>query len=196
MAGPPNPGLDRMVLHALRNDIPVVVAAGNDGSAATSHSPGRVRAVLSVGAIKSDYTLWSGSPVLGLDLLAPGIDITSTWISSSVASVTLSGTSMSAGLVSGLVAYHLSLYPLLPVKRINRRLKRRSNRLVKAQDVGLLFNCWNVDCYPSRNTTRATATAAPSTITSTVDLTSTLVSTEVTSAEATPTPEPAAPPAE
>ena len=103
---------------------------------------------------------------------------------------------MSAALVSGLVAYHLSLYPLLPVKRINRRLKRRSHRLVKAQSVGLLFNCWNVDCYPRRNTTRATTTAAPSTITSTVDLTSTLVSTEVTSAEATPTPEPAAPPAE
>ncbi|KAI9635065.1 vacuolar serine protease, partial [Dioszegia hungarica] len=129
LSGPAHPGLDKMVLAALKKNIPVAIAAGNTGDNARAYSPGRVGPALTAGAIDKKYTYWHMSARGGgVDLLAPGVDVLSTWITSNVATTTLSGSSMSSPQVAGLIAYHLSLYPLLSVKRINKRLKRKATK--------------------------------------------------------------------
>jgi len=75
--------------------IHVTVAAGNDGNDACGKSPGRSPSAVTVGAmtILDSRSSWSnfGSCV---DIFAPGSDIISSWIGSTVATNDISGTSM------------------------------------------------------------------------------------------------------
>lgn len=200
LSGPSHPGLDAMVKAALKRNIPVTIAAGNTGDNARAYSPGRVKAALTAGAIDKRYQYWHLSARgKGVDLLAPGVDVLSTWITSNVATTTLSGSSMSAPQIAGLVAYHLSLYPLLSVKRINHRLKRKSSKgLIKnnppgMKKIGVIFNCWNEGCYPAKNVT------VPPNVTTTSTTMAETTTTEIVTATVSepppePTPEPPPPP--
>lgn len=193
-----------MVLHALKNGIPVVTASGNTDDNAGGYSPARVKAALTVGAIDSTYSHWTRSCAgSSVDLLAPGVDITSTWVNSNAGTTTLSGSSMAAPQVAGLVAYHLSLYPKLRVRSINRRIKQKGTpNLVKGMPINtsnkVLFNCWNENCYPvaaPQNTTmmsnstvpvNTTAPATTTTATLTVVSSTTLAGTTITPAPSEP----------
>jgi cerevisin len=84
------------------------VAAGNEGAPAGLVSPASEPTVCTVGATSPNDTLtsWSNYGPL-VDILAPGLDITSAWIGGTIR--TIDGTSMASPHVVGLAAYMLGL---------------------------------------------------------------------------------------
>ncbi len=88
----------------------LAVAAGNDGANAANYSPASEPTVCTVAASSSGDVAasWSnfGSVV---DIYAPGVDVLSSWIGSTTATNTISGTSMATPHITGLGAYLLTL---------------------------------------------------------------------------------------
>lgn len=86
----------------------LAVAAGNAGSSAETFSPASEPSVCTVGATTSLDTVpvWSNYGTR-VDILAPGLNITSTWPNGG--SNTISGTSMASPHIAGLGAYFLGL---------------------------------------------------------------------------------------
>ncbi|HKG58729.1 MAG TPA: S8 family serine peptidase [Pyrinomonadaceae bacterium] len=115
-AGAISTSLDTAVLNSINSGLTYVIGAGNEGTTITS-SPARVAAALTVGATddsdqRAVFTTLSSSnfgPLL--DVFAPGKFITSTWYNSDTAVETISGTSMAAPHVAGIVAQYLQLNP-------------------------------------------------------------------------------------
>ncbi|WP_181349575.1 S8 family peptidase [Thalassobacillus sp. CUG 92003] len=112
--GGPNdiPELHDVIKHAVENDISVVCAAGNegDGRAETpEHAyPGAYNEVIQVGAVDYDRKLADFTNTNDeIDLVAPGVDILSTYTDGKYAR--LSGTSMSTPHVSGGLALIINL---------------------------------------------------------------------------------------
>jgi len=106
LSGPADPALDAAVLLAAENDIYFSLAAGNNGSYASSRSPARVNHpnVFTVSAIdsKDKFAVFSnfGNPTV--DIAAPGVDILS--LTPDDGTATKSGTSMAAPHVAGLLS--------------------------------------------------------------------------------------------
>ncbi|EUC31046.1 hypothetical protein COCCADRAFT_38791 [Bipolaris zeicola 26-R-13] len=102
------PALNDAAAAMVAEDIFLGVAAGNDGVPADDFSPGSEPSVCTVGATAPNDTLtsWSNHGPR-IDILAPGLDITSTLPNGVVDS--FSGTSMAAPHVVGLAAYLLGL---------------------------------------------------------------------------------------
>lgn len=102
-----NEKLERAITDAVKNNILVVCAAGNDGDGTSvdfKYSyPASYIDVISVGAVDKRKKLASFSNAnLVIDVVAPGVDIISTYPNNQFAS--LSGTSMAAPHVSGSLA--------------------------------------------------------------------------------------------
>ncbi|KAK6516158.1 serine protease [Arthrobotrys conoides] len=97
-------------INALHNSgVTVVVAAGNENDDAKNYSPASAEKAITIGAIDekgrvADFSNY-GSTV---DLLAPGVNILSSVISSNTASDYYSGTSMATPHVAGIAAYYIS----------------------------------------------------------------------------------------
>lgn len=118
LGGKPDDALDAAVNRAIADGITVGVAAGNDGgllndllggSNACNHSPARVPDALTVGATDDSDSITNYSDKGScVDLFAPGNDIVSDWDTSTTATNTLSGTSMSTPHVVGVAALYLS----------------------------------------------------------------------------------------
>ncbi|CAG8712121.1 13921_t:CDS:10, partial [Acaulospora colombiana] len=101
--------LDAAVTDAVNSGIHVIVSAGNSAKDATTQSPARAPAVVTVGA--SDITDAMGyysnmGPVV--DIFAPGTSIISDWVTTADSVQTLTGTSMATPHVSGVTAYMIS----------------------------------------------------------------------------------------
>ncbi|MCR3753198.1 S8 family peptidase [Lentzea californiensis] len=108
LGGGANTSLDNAVSGAITRGVTFAVAAGNANTNAANTSPARVAAALTVGSTdrtdaRSSFSNYG--PVV--DVFAPGGGITSTWNTSDTATNTISGTSMAAPHVAGVVARYL-----------------------------------------------------------------------------------------
>lgn len=110
---------------------PVVVAAGNSYGDACSFTPANIPSTISVGATEmagpegAEYDSKSAFSNYGrcTHIYAPGRDILSSWIGSTTATNTISGTSMACPHVAGQVAVLLSVDPTLSPAAIKQRLQ-------------------------------------------------------------------------
>ncbi|MDQ7063373.1 MAG: S8 family serine peptidase [candidate division KSB1 bacterium] len=107
LGGPPNDALDDAIRAAAAKGILFAIAAGNDSDDANNYSPARVEYpnVYTVSAIGEDdclasFSNWGNPPI---EFAAPGVNILST--KDGGGTTTLSGTSMAAPHVAGLLLF-------------------------------------------------------------------------------------------
>jgi subtilisin family serine protease len=112
--------VDAAVQRVIADGVTVAVAAGNSNANACNTSPARVSAALTVGATDNADRRASFSDYGScLDLFAPGVDITSDWLTGTN---TISGTSMATPHVAGAAAVLLSKTPTMSPATVASRL--------------------------------------------------------------------------
>ena len=96
-------------LHAM--NIPIIVAAGNDGQKNSVNYPAKYPEVICVTAYdKNGSPAWFNSRGPEVDFSAPGVDIYSTWLNNTYAYA--SGTSMATPFMAGVVALLISKHKI------------------------------------------------------------------------------------
>ncbi|CAE6469614.1 unnamed protein product [Rhizoctonia solani] len=105
VGGPGDSAIDSAVSRAIGRGIHFTVAAGNENQNAGNVSPARVAAANTVGSVDSSNRK-AGTSNYGaaLDVWARGVNVRSAWIGSNSAVNTISGTSMAAPQVAGILA--------------------------------------------------------------------------------------------
>ena len=137
LEAPGSRAIDEAVAALASQKVTVVVAAGNEGSDACDLSPARVPEVLTVGASNRQDKLWQGSNRgRCVDVFAPGEDITSAGLRSTL---TMSGTSMAAPHAAGVAALILERDRGASPASVMRRLGARATR-GKLRDTGGALN--------------------------------------------------------
>ena len=97
---------------AVDSGVHFAIAAGNENEDACLSSPAGAQKSITVGASTfSDDRAFFSNWGTCVDVFAPGINIMSTYIGSRNATLSLSGTSMAAPHVAGMLSYFLSLQP-------------------------------------------------------------------------------------
>jgi subtilisin family serine protease len=109
--------LDTAVQNLVNDGVTVAVAAGNGNTAgvrqnACNYSPAHITAAITVGAVNSSDQAASFSNYgTCVDLLAPGVQIISSWYTSDTAGAYLDGTSQATPHVAGVAALYLQGNP-------------------------------------------------------------------------------------
>lgn len=110
LGGGASSALDTAVNNLINDGVIVVVAAGNSRQDACKSSPARVPAAITVAASDvSDIFASFSNRGKCVDIIAPGVAITSAGITSTSSAVLMSGTSMASPHVAGAVARALSV---------------------------------------------------------------------------------------
>jgi subtilisin family serine protease len=123
LGGPADSFVDLAVDAMVEDGVTVVVAAGNESQPACGYSPARASEAITVGSTNSVDTRASTSNYgTCVDLFAPGDNITSTYNSSSVATRSISGTSMASPHVAGAAAVLLAQRPLFTPSQVAAKL--------------------------------------------------------------------------
>ncbi|MEU1019541.1 S8 family peptidase [Streptomyces sp. NPDC005900] len=109
LGGGASTSLDNAVKNSIADGVTYAVAAGNEGVNASSSSPARVPAAITVGATGSNdaRASWSNYGSV-LDVFAPGVSIKAGWNTGDTATNTISGTSMATPHVAGAAAVYLA----------------------------------------------------------------------------------------
>lgn len=112
LGGGKSHALDLAVNAAVDAGVHFSVAAGNDNRDSCNYSPAAAEKAVTVGAstIVDERAYFSNYGKCN-DIFAPGLNIVSTWKGSKTAINTISGTSMAAPHIAGVLAYFLSLQP-------------------------------------------------------------------------------------
>ncbi|KAH8916104.1 serine protease [Atractiella rhizophila] len=109
LGGSASTSVDSAVSGAVSAGVHVTIAAGNDNANAGNYSPARVTSAVTVGAISSAKAKASFSNYGAvIDVHFLGVSVRSAYIGSTTATATLSGTSMAAPGVAGILAVELS----------------------------------------------------------------------------------------
>ncbi|KAF8641441.1 hypothetical protein AX16_009954 [Volvariella volvacea WC 439] len=129
LGGGTSPPLDLAVKRATIKGIHVAVAAGNSNVDAANTSPAREPSAITVGAstIDDSRAFFSnyGSVV---DIFAPGLNVTSAWVTDDSSTNRISGTSMATPHVAGLVAYLIGLEGNKSPADMSDRLKQLAQK--------------------------------------------------------------------
>jgi subtilisin family serine protease len=112
LGGGASAALDAAVQNVINDGVVMAVAAGNSNANACNSSPARAANAITVGSTTTTDARSSFSNTgTCLDIFAPGSAITSSWIGSSTATNTISGTSMAAPHVAGVAAVLFGRFP-------------------------------------------------------------------------------------
>ena len=110
LGGGASTALDAAVQRVIADGVSMAVAAGNENADACGTSPARVPDALTVAASdRNDARASFSNRGTCVDLFAPGVDITSTWLANG--SNTISGTSMASPHVAAAAVLYLSTHP-------------------------------------------------------------------------------------
>jgi subtilisin family serine protease len=122
-SAPVNDAVTKSIAHG----VTYAVAAGNENQNACNVSPASTPGALTVGATTLsggvDVRAWFSNWGPCVDVFDPGVNITSAWIGSNVATNTISGTSMASPHVAGLAVLYLQSNPYATPALVTEVLK-------------------------------------------------------------------------
>ncbi|MBI4850399.1 MAG: S8 family peptidase [Acidobacteria bacterium] len=122
---------DDAIRRSIASGVVYVLAAGNDDEDAINTSPARVSEAITVGATdRNDVAASFSNFGSVVDIFAPGVNVTSAWYTSDFATNTISGTSMAAPHVAGVVALYLNNNPRATPRQVEEALINSGSRKV------------------------------------------------------------------